>query len=106
MKTTIDMQDGLLSRAKQHARQTGRPLRAVVEEGLRMVLETPLQSGYSLPDLSVGDLARRDLLGVVFVAPFAVNYLRRNQTQLIDVGFQSSDDKRQKCRTLCYDGIT
>ncbi|MCE2501774.1 MAG: hypothetical protein J4G13_13075 [Dehalococcoidia bacterium] len=33
MKTTIDIQDELLARAKLHARQNGRPLRAVVEEG-------------------------------------------------------------------------
>ncbi len=62
MKTTIDMQDDLLSRAKQHARQTGLPLRAVVEEGLRMLLDAPPQSGYTLPDLSVGNAGRRDPL--------------------------------------------
>jgi len=62
MKTTIDIQDELLARAKRHASQTGRPLRAVVEDGLRLVLETPPQTAYSLPDLSVGDPARRDPL--------------------------------------------
>ena len=62
MKTTIDIQDELLARAKRHARQTGRPLRAVVEEGLRLALATPPRAGYSLPDLSVGDPARRDPL--------------------------------------------
>ena len=56
MKTTIDIHDELLLRAKRHARDTGRPLRAVVEEGLRRVLssrETP--KSYRLLDLSVGD---------------------------------------------------
>ena len=38
MKTTLDIHDELLARAKQHARQTGRPLRAFVEEGLRGIL--------------------------------------------------------------------
>ena len=62
MKTTIDVQDELLARAKRHARQTGRPLRAVVEEGLRLVLAAPPRAGYKLPDLSVGDSGRRDPL--------------------------------------------
>ena len=35
MKTTLDIHDELLARAKRHARATGRPLRAVVEDGLR-----------------------------------------------------------------------
>ena len=40
MKTTLDISDELLARAKRHAKKTGRPLRAVVEEGLRLALET------------------------------------------------------------------
>lgn len=56
MKTTIDIQDALLTRAKRHARRSGRPLRAVVEEGLRLVLSTSTaRSRYRLPDMSVGD---------------------------------------------------
>jgi hypothetical protein len=56
MKTTIEIQDALLERAKRHARRLRRPLRALVEEGLRRVLEdrSPSQ-GYTLPDASVGD---------------------------------------------------
>lgn len=63
MKTTLDIQDELLSRAKRHARKTGRPLRAVVEEGLRQILSTarPTES-YRLPDLSVGRADGRDPL--------------------------------------------
>ena len=56
MKTTLDIHDQLLERAKRHAKATGRPLRPVVEEGLRSVLSasTP-PSSYTLPDLRVGD---------------------------------------------------
>ncbi len=56
MKTTLDIPDALLERAKRHARRTRRPLRAIFEEGLRRVLSqrspTP---AYELPDASVGD---------------------------------------------------
>ena len=63
MKTTIDIQDALLTRAKRHARRNGRPLRAVVEEGLRLVLSTSAtRSRYRLPDMSVGDPAGPDPL--------------------------------------------
>lgn len=56
MKTTLDLHDELMKRAKRHARQTGRPLRSVVEDGLRRVLaEEQTANAYRLPDLSVGD---------------------------------------------------
>ena len=55
MKTTLDIHDELLARAKRHARTTGRTLRAVVEEGLRLVLSAPSAPPYKLPDLRVGD---------------------------------------------------
>lgn len=56
MKTTLDIHDGLLERARRHAKATGRPLRAVVEEGLRAVLAAPQAlPPYRLPDLRVGD---------------------------------------------------
>jgi hypothetical protein len=57
VKTTVDIADALLARAKRHARRTGKPLRAILEEGLRRVLETPPgRSKYELPDLSVGTI--------------------------------------------------
>lgn len=63
MKTTIEIQDELLARAKRYAKLTGRPLRAVVEEGLRQVLASPTrQERYVLPDLSVGDTGGNDPL--------------------------------------------
>jgi hypothetical protein len=46
----------LLARAKRHARLVGRPLRALIEDGLRHVLEAePTRKKYQFPDLSVGD---------------------------------------------------
>ena len=55
MKTTLDIHDDLLTRAKRHARETHRPLRAVVEEGLRLVLSKESPSDrYILPDHSYG----------------------------------------------------
>lgn len=56
MKTTLDLPDDLLRRAKAHAKKTGRPLRAVVEEGLRLALERTSAGPrrYRLPDRSVG----------------------------------------------------
>ena len=41
MKTTIDIADDLLVEAKKRAVELHRPLRALVEEGLRLRLATP-----------------------------------------------------------------
>ena len=63
MKTTLNIQDELLLRAKRHAKQTGRTLRSVVEDGLRKVLSTPAPSQpYILPDCSVGERGGTDPL--------------------------------------------
>jgi hypothetical protein len=63
MKTTLDIKDELLTGAKQLARRTGRPLRAVVEEGLRLVLsQQRAASAFRLQDCSVGDPDRPDPL--------------------------------------------
>ena len=49
MRTTLDLDDNLLRRAKQLAVERGQPLRRVVEEALRAMLsERPRRSGYSL----------------------------------------------------------
>lgn len=79
MKTTIDIPDALLVRAKRYARRNGRPLRAVVEEGLRLVLSTPVvRARYRLPDMSVGDrkgpdpveaYSWQDLRGMIYGDP-------------------------------------
>ena len=55
MKTTLEIQDQILKRAKHLSKLTGRPLRALVEDGLRLVLETQrAKPNYELPDCSVG----------------------------------------------------
>ena len=56
VKTTIDIHDELLVRAKNHAKARGCTLRSVVEDGLRRVLtETPPAAPYKLEDHSFGD---------------------------------------------------
>ena len=63
MKTTLEIQDELLARAKRHARQTGRPLRAVVEEGLRKELsQENRRTRFKLHDHSVGERGGTDPL--------------------------------------------
>lgn len=63
MKTTLEIRDELLVRAKKLARRTGRPLRAVVEEGLRLVLLGNADAArYEMPDCSTGDPDAEDPL--------------------------------------------
>jgi hypothetical protein len=72
MKTTIEIPDALLQRAKRHARKTGRPLRALIEEGVRRVLDEPAGAApYRLPDRSVGEPGGRNPL-----ASYSWNELR------------------------------
>ncbi|CAN5420472.1 MAG: type II toxin-antitoxin system VapB family antitoxin [Acidimicrobiia bacterium] len=52
MKTTIEITDELLQRAKQLAAEEGSTLRALVEAGLRHQLERRTRSGYVLADAS------------------------------------------------------
>lgn len=55
MKTTIDIDDALYDRARRHARRIGRPIRALVEEGLRRVLaREDARPKFELPDCCVG----------------------------------------------------
>ena len=52
MKKTVAISDGLYRRAKSEAALRGRKLKDLVEEGLRLVLETPRQSRHhSLTEL-------------------------------------------------------
>lgn len=55
MKTTIEISDGLLKRAKQQAARDGTSLRALVEQGLSIVLrEVGKEAPYRLRDASFG----------------------------------------------------
>ena len=63
MKTTLDLKDELLARAKQLAKESGKPLRAIVEDGLRATLAAEEQTvSYDLPDCSFGDPSADDPL--------------------------------------------
>ena len=54
MKTTIDIADPVLERAKRRAREQNTTLRAVVEEALRAFVDAPPKhAGYVLQDRSV-----------------------------------------------------
>ena len=65
MKTTVEIEDSLLDQAKRHARETGRQLEELVEDGLRRVLSTASpDEGYRLPDRSVGNGRDLDPMGM------------------------------------------
>ncbi len=56
MKTTVEIHDVLLERARRRAKETGQPLRALIEDGLRDLLAKPLPATkYKMRDLSYGD---------------------------------------------------
>lgn len=55
MKTTIELADGLLRELKRVAEERGTTLRALLEEGARLVLERqPPKQPFRLRDASVG----------------------------------------------------
>lgn len=55
MKTTVEIPDALLERARLHARRSGRPVRALIDDELRLVLQAgSARVDYRLPDRSVG----------------------------------------------------
>ena len=59
MKTTIDIADDLLKRSQQLAKREGSTLRAVLEEGLRLVLKdrrTPASRPFRFPTFGKGGL--------------------------------------------------
>ncbi|MFU8820492.1 MAG: CopG family transcriptional regulator [Gammaproteobacteria bacterium] len=53
MKTTLDLSDGVLERAKEHAMHEGRTLRAVVEDALRLYLNSLESSARPRPGLAI-----------------------------------------------------
>lgn len=52
MKTTIEVSDALFRAAKRLAAKRGTTLRALIEEGLRLVLATEEQQTFHLRDAS------------------------------------------------------
>ena len=63
MKTTIEISDALFDAARRRARERGTTLRALVEEGLRTVLDSgPDGDAFELRDASVeGEGLRPDV---------------------------------------------
>lgn len=56
MKTTVEINDTLLDRARLRAKETGQPLRAVIEDGLRQLLAKPLpKTRYKMKDCRYGN---------------------------------------------------
>lgn len=54
MKTTVEISDALLEAAKRHAAERGTTLRAILEEGLRSVVESAREEAFTLREASVG----------------------------------------------------
>jgi len=55
MKTTVEIAEDLFARTREVARREGTTLRALIEEGLQIVLaQREQKSSYRWPDLSVG----------------------------------------------------
>ncbi len=56
MKTTVEIHDVLLERARRRAMETGQPLRSVIEDGLRQLLAKPLpKTRYKMKDCRYGN---------------------------------------------------
>lgn len=56
MRTSIELSDGLLERARKLAKRRGTTLRALVEEGLRRVLaESAASPPFRLKDVTYGE---------------------------------------------------
>lgn len=64
MKTTIEVPDALYRRAKAEAALRGRPMKELVEEGLRLVLARSTARSQTRKSPTVGDLMR-DYKGIV-----------------------------------------
>ncbi len=76
MKTTIEISDALLGRARQLAQAEGRSVRSLVEEGLTKVLdEHRARPPFLLRDASVdGDGLRPEAVGLSFQEILELSY--------------------------------
>lgn len=54
MKTTVEIADDLLKRAKKVAAERGTTLRDLIESGIRIELKRDLDTGFVLTDASFG----------------------------------------------------
>ena len=57
MKTTVEIADPLLEHAKLEARRRGTTVRALIEEGLRIVLEPTRPANFTLRPAAVSGVA-------------------------------------------------
>ena len=64
MRTTIQLSDDLLRRAKKKAAEKGRTLTSLIEEGLRIILAEPQRARRSRVHLPVSTASGRTLPGV------------------------------------------
>ena len=61
MKTTVDIPDDLLAEAKRCARESGRPLRALVADGIRLALADAADNGHAAEPPPAPPVPRRPL---------------------------------------------
>ena len=84
MKTTVDIPDELLKRARDGAKSEGASLSTLIEAGLRVALaarQKTHSARFSFPTFGTGGLSKggpRGLLG-----PFPSRYLRRHTPQVL-----------------------
>jgi hypothetical protein len=86
VKTTVDMPDDLYRRAKAEAALQGRRLKDLIEEGLRLVLETP-RARLGRPSLAE---LMKDAKGVV---DSGVPDLGSNEAHLAGFGRDATRDR-------------
>jgi hypothetical protein len=89
MKTTIEVPDDLYRRVKAEAALQGRPMRELVEEGLRLVLARPVKEPKTRKRPSVGDLMK-DYAGIV---DSGVTDLATNPKYMEGFGEDGSSDR-------------
>jgi hypothetical protein len=87
LKTTIDIHDELFRQAREHAAETGTTLRALVEEGLRCVLDHAAEP-QSAPPFEV-----RVFTGYGDSPGLAAPYLRLGLHRVILDSYRSFDDE-------------